>query len=57
MVIPEVIPLQIIHSVNGYLVNTPEEAAHYALYLIRQKDMREVGKSWKRTCEEKLPHN
>jgi len=35
------IPLQIIHSVNGYLENTPEEAAHYALYLIRQKDIRE----------------
>lgn len=35
------IPLQIIHGVNGYLVNTPEEAAHYALYLIRQKDIRE----------------
>jgi len=35
------IPLQIIHGVNGYLVNTPEEAVHYALYLIRQKDIRE----------------
>ena len=35
------IPLQIIHGVTGYLVNTPEEAAHYALYLVRRNDVRE----------------
>ncbi|PVU70742.1 glycosyl transferase family 1 [Sulfolobus sp. SCGC AB-777_L09] len=35
------IPLQIIHKVTGFLVNTPEEAAHYTLYLLRNKEERE----------------
>lgn len=40
------IPLQIIHKVTGFLVNTPEEAAHYTLYLLRNKEERErLGKN------------
>lgn len=35
------IPLQVIHNVTGFLVDTPEEAAHYALYLLRNPDVRE----------------
>lgn len=40
------IPLQVINTVTGYLVNTPEEAAHYALYLLRNKKVRKrLGKN------------
>ncbi|QIW23250.1 glycosyltransferase [Sulfolobus sp. S-194] len=42
------IPLQVINNVTGYLVNTPEEAAHYTLYLLRNTNMREkLGKNGK----------
>ena len=40
------IPLQVINNVTGYLVNTPEEAAHYTLYLLRnEKVRRELGRN------------
>ncbi|BFI73199.1 glycosyl transferase family 1 [Nanoarchaeota archaeon] len=35
------IPLQVINNVTGYLVNTPEEAAHYIMYLLKNKEIRE----------------
>ncbi|AWR99376.1 glycosyltransferase [Metallosphaera hakonensis] len=35
------IPLQIIHGYTGFLVNTPEEATHYLIYLLRNKEIRE----------------
>ncbi|BBD72377.1 glycosyl transferase family 1 [Sulfodiicoccus acidiphilus] len=35
------IPLQVVNNVTGYLVNTPEEAAHYALYLLRWRQVAE----------------
>ncbi|MBP1448440.1 MAG: glycosyltransferase, partial [Thermoproteus sp.] len=34
------IRVQIIHGVNGFLVETPEEAAYYALYLLKNEDVR-----------------
>lgn len=33
------IPLQVIHGVTGYLVDTVEEAAHYALFLLRHTEI------------------
>jgi len=33
------IPLQVINNVTGYLVNSPEEASHYSLYLLRRKEV------------------
>lgn len=33
------IPLQVIHRVTGYLVDTVEEAAHYALFLLRHTEI------------------
>ncbi|MBB5253026.1 glycosyltransferase [Sulfurisphaera ohwakuensis] len=42
------IPLQVINNVTGYLVTTPEEAAHYTLYLLRNTNIRErLGKNGK----------
>ncbi|AEB96031.1 MAG: glycosyltransferase [Saccharolobus sp.] len=35
------IPLQILHGYTGYLVNTPEEATHYLIYLLRNDEIRE----------------
>ena len=35
------IPLQIIHGYTGFLVNTPEEATHYLIYLLRNRQIRE----------------
>ncbi|QKR00007.1 glycosyltransferase [Metallosphaera tengchongensis] len=40
------IPLQIIHGYTGFLVNTPEEATHYLIYLMRNEEVREkIGES------------
>lgn len=33
--------MQIIHGYTGFLVNTPEEATHYLIYLLRNKQVRE----------------
>ena len=39
------IPLQVIHGHTGFLVSTPEEATHYLIYLLRNRDIRErMGK-------------
>jgi len=39
------IPLQVIHGHTGFLVSTPEEATHYLIYLLRNRDIRErIGK-------------
>ncbi|MFP3204305.1 MAG: glycosyltransferase [Metallosphaera yellowstonensis] len=39
------IPLQVIHGHTGFLVSTPEEATHYLIYLLRNRDINErMGK-------------
>jgi trehalose synthase (ADP-glucose) (EC 2.4.1.-) len=39
------IPLQVIHGHTGFLVSTPEEATHYLIYLLRNRDIKErMGK-------------
>ncbi|TRM74098.1 glycosyl transferase family 1, partial [Sulfolobus sp. B5] len=35
------IPLQVINGITGFLVNSPQGASHYIIYLIRNKKVRE----------------
>ncbi len=35
------IPLQVINGVTGFLVNSPQGASHYIIYLVRNKKIRE----------------